>query len=475
MLSNKTKLNAIGLLVAGLSPLMIAGMANGDSSNNYGPFPVTVKGYEGSATNSVSYSGQIARHVLHDSLKKLASAGDGGSNAEAAEAEMMAYFAGSDKNKAIIAPASKDDYQMKQTLMNSLSKGKKLSNKSYKGVVNGWPGQMTGPEVLEFMIKKAAMTKGGFDPSTGYNYPQLISKFAMGAVFYNQAVDNYLDEKLAADNKPNNKPYKDGKHYTGKEHVWDEAFGYWGAAAHTLNLSAKESYEVAKKKNLAASDANGDGVVDLKSEMTFAHAYYASSFDKGGKTNYLHTVTRAFLDGRKLITSANGEALTDSQRAQLRSYAAIIGENWERVIAESTFKYAGSVYKDITKMEEMMDAGEDVASTYAKYCKHWGELKGFSMALQTGKDNLGETAVKLNRLIGFGPVTLNASQVSGVDSSGEYLKDEAASWGEYKLHMLKLQKLLIDEFSVVARSKDQTANMEALADKLGDSDSAEND
>ena len=475
MLSNKTKLNAVGLLVAGLSPLMIAGMAYGDSSNNYGPFPVTVKGYEGSATNSVSYSGQIARHVLHDSLKKLASAGDGGSNAEAAEAEMMAYFAGSDKNKAIIAPASKDDYQMKQTLMNSLSKGKKLSNKSYKGVVNGWPGQMTGPEVLEFMIKKAAMTKGGFDPSTGYNYTQLISKFAMGAVFYNQAVDNYLDEKLAADNKPNNKPYKDGKHYTGKEHVWDEAFGYWGAAAHTLNLSAKESYEVAKKKNLAASDANGDGVVDLKSEMTFAHAYYASSFDKGGKTNYLHTVTRAFLDGRKLITSANGEALTDSQRAQLRSYAAIIGENWERVIAESTFKYAGSVYKDITKMEEMMDAGEDVASTYAKYCKHWGELKGFSMALQTGKDNLGETAVKLNRLIGFGPVTLNASQVTGVDSSGEYLKDEASSWGEYKLHMLKLQKLLIDEFSVVARSKDQTANMEALADKLGDSDSAEND
>ena len=325
------------------------------------------------------------------------------------------------------------------------------------------------------MIKKAAVTEGGFDSSTGYNYPQLISKFAMGAVFYNQAVDNYLDEKLAADNKPNSKPYKDGKHYTGKEHVWDEAFGYWGAAAHTLNLTAKESYEVTKKKNFTASEANGDGVIDLKSEMTFAHAYYAASFDKGGKTNYLHTVTRAFLDGRKLITSANGEALTDAQRAQLRSYAAIIGENWERVIAESTFKYAGSVYNDITKMEEMLDAGEDVSKTFSKYCKHWGELKGFSMALQVGKENLGETAVKLNRLIGFGPILLNASQVTGIDSSGEYLKDEAMNWGEYKMHMLKVQKLMIDKFSVVARSKDQTASIEALADKLGDSDSAEND
>ena len=412
---------------------------------------------------------------MHDSLKKLASKGDGGANAAEVEAEMMAYFAGSDKNKAIIAPASKDNYQIKQTLMNSLSKGKKLSNKSYKGVINGWPGQMTGPEVLEFMIKKAAVTEGGFDPSTGYNYPQLISKFAMGAVFYNQAVDNYLDEKLAADNKPNSEPYKDGTHYTGKEHVWDEGYGYWGAAAHSLNLSAKENYEVTKMKNFAASDANGDGVIDLKSEMNFAHAYYASSFDKGGKTNYLQTVSQAFLDGRKLITSASGENLTDAQRAQLRSYAAVIGENWERVIAESTFKYAGSVYKDITKMEEMLDAGEDVGSIFATYCKHWGELKGFSMALQTGKENLGETAVKLNRMIGFGPVLLNASQVTGIDSSGEYLKDEAMSWGEYKMHMLKIQKLMIDKFAVVARSNDQTASIEALADKLGDSDSAEND
>ncbi len=319
------------------------------------------------------------------------------------------------------------------------------------------------------------LTKGGFDSSTGYNYPQLISKFAMGAILYNQAVDNYLDEKLAADNKPNSKPYKDGKHYTGKEHVWDEAFGYWGAAAHTLNLSAKESYEVAKKKTFTASDANGDGVIDLTSEMTFAHAYYASSFDKGGKTNYLHTVTQAFLDGRKLITSANGENLTDAQRAQLGSYAEIISENWERVIAESTFKYAGSVYNDITKMEEMLDAGEDVSKIFSKYCKHWGELKGFSMALEAGKENLGETAVKLNRLIGFGPILLNASQVTGIDSSGEYLKDEAINWGEYKMHMLKVQKLMIDKFSVVARSKDQTASIEVLADKLGDSDSAEND
>ena len=56
---------------------------------------------------------------------------------------------------------------------------------------------------------------------TYFLIPQLISKFIMGAVFYNQVVDNYLDEKLSADKKPNDKPYKKGAAYTGKEHSWD--------------------------------------------------------------------------------------------------------------------------------------------------------------------------------------------------------------------------------------------------------------
>ena len=225
MIVSKTKIRMSAFVAGLVSSTALATAAY--SADTYGPFPVTLKGYSGSKTNSVAYTGQIARHVLHESLKKLAGKGDGGANAAALQAEMMAYFGGSDKNKAIIAPADKGDFNIKQETVNEISSGKNLSGKSYKGAVTAWPGQMTGAEVLESMITHAAQTEGGFDPSTGYNYPQLISKFAMGAVFYNQAVDNYLDEKLAADNKPNSKPYKDGAYYTGKEHSWDEAFGYW--------------------------------------------------------------------------------------------------------------------------------------------------------------------------------------------------------------------------------------------------------
>ena len=127
------------------------------------------------------------------------------------------------------------------------------------------------------------------------------------------------------------------------------------------------------------------------------------------------------------------------------------------------------------KLEELLESNGDTKKAFATYGKHWGELKGFSMAIQCGKNNLGETAVKMNRMIGFGPILLNASQVTGINSSGDFLKDEAMSWGEYKLHMLKIQKLMIDVFGVEARANDQTEGLAALADSLGSADSAEND
>ena len=444
-------------------------------SDGYGPFPVTLKGYSGDKTNTVSYSGQIARHVLEQSLKKLAGKGNGGGNAADLEAQMLSYFNGSNDDLPIIAPKSKDGFKIKQTSLHQISKGKNISGKFYDGAMPAWPGNMSGKDVAYNMIAMAAKSNKGFDADTGYDWAQLISKYTMGAMAYNQAVDNYLDEKLSAEKKPNNKPYKDGAHYTGKEHSWDEAFGYWGAAAHQHGFNPNKVYEIAKMKNQGVADKNGDGMVDLKSEYVFGPCYYAAAFDRSGtkSTNYTNTMFDAFLDGRKLITAAAGDALSDSERSQLKAYAATIEENWEKVLAEAVFKYAGSVYKDINKMKDL--SGDDLNKAYRTYAKHWGELKGFAMAMQSGKSNLGATATKMNDLIGFGPVTLNNSYVTGMDSNGNFVMDRKKSWSDYQLHMLKIQQMMVDQFSVKARANDGLNDLQALTDKLDSASSAETD
>jgi hypothetical protein len=450
--------------------------AQASAADHYANFPVTVKDYKGDKTSSVSYTGQIARHALHNSLKKLAGKGNGEANPELL-AQLQSYYSSKDAGRAIISPKSKEGFSIKQNMVDAISKKKNLAGKAYKGVIPGWPGNMTGAEVLAFMVEKAASADKGYDLVNGMDYPQLISKFAMGAVFYNQAVDNYLDEKLAADTKPNDKPYKKGAAYTGKEHAWDEAFGYFGTPAHSLDLDAKTLYAIAKGKKdaFAAADLDKDGKVDLVTEMLYAHAYYAAGADKSGKSDYLNTITKAFIDGRQIITDANGEKLTDKQRGLLIAQADIIKKNWELVIAEAAFKYAGAVYTYSQKVQAAIDNNQNADKDYKSYIHAWGELKGFSMSLQTGGKDLGGVAVAMNRLIGFSPVLLGNTQVIGIDAKGNYQQESSISLAQYGLHMLKLQKLLSENYSLQVRNKDQLANLASLAEKLGSGASTEND
>ena len=463
------------LMIAISLAMLSANTVLADESKHYADFPVTVKGYAGDKKTSESYGGQIARHALHNSLKKLASGGNGEAN-PALQAKLMSYYKGKDEGRVIVDPASKEGFAIKQKMVDDLSKDKNLEGKAYKGLVPGWPGNMTGAEVLASMLDKSSATVGGYDPVFGYDYGQLFSKTAMGAVFYNQAVDNYLDELLAADKKPNDKPYKDGAAYTGKEHVWDEAFGYFGTPAHTLSLDAETTYSIAKgaKAAFEAADANKDGKVDLKTEMTFAHAYYAADADKGGKTNYLHTITKAFIDGRELIASAKGEKLSGVQRGALVEYAKTIKSNWEKVIAEAAFKYAGSVYKDLQTLQKDKSA-EEVRKDSRNYAKHWGELKGFVLALQMGGTDLGETSVQLNRLIGFSPVSLTGDQVTSVDGNGKYVASNTVDMSEYMIHMVKVQKLLKERFGLKKLKNEVMDDLSELNAKLEEKKSAEND
>lgn len=451
--------------------LCVAFSINAVAEQDYA-FGVTLKGYNGEASSSVSYGGQIARHALHDSLKKAAASGD---------IELMSsYLSSKDEGRKILSPVSKTGFPIKQVKIDELSKGKNLLSSAYDGVITGWPGNPTGQELLEELIALATESEKGYDPVNGYNYVQLVSKFAMGAVLYNRAVNHYLEEKLDADKYPNNKPYKNKKNvsYTGKEHVWDEAFGYFGAPAHGLSLTPKEVVQITKQKPeaFAKADANGDGVVDLKSEMAFAHAYYAASVDASGGTEYFHTIMKAFVEGRKVITAANGKKLTSEQLSKVKAYAATIAQAWQQVIAEAAYKYAGSVYSDLEKIAIIEESNGDLDKAYRNYVKHWGELKGFALALEAAGRDLGGVQASLDRLIGFSPVLFGNTQVLAKDGNGGFVQGKSVAMQAYKLNMIKTQNLLDKSFNLKAKLNDRTAGMQAVLEQIEEaSNSAEND
>lgn len=186
-----------------------------------------------------------------------------------------------------------------------------------------------------------------------------------------------------------------------------------------------------------------------------------------------------------MIADANGEKLTDAQRRVVRRHARTICMNWEKVIAEAVFKYAGSVYKDIKALNDIMGGGNmwqvngsDQQAKFNKavrtYAKHWGELKGFALSLHTSGVNLGEIGVRMDRLIGLGPVLPDGTQVNGM-ADGAYTMTSGKTLDGFARHMLQLQKLMAEEFSVEAGNNDQIAGIANLAEVLGSADSAEND
>ena len=197
MISNK---NITACLMLGLlaSPALADNHATNNAAASYGPFPVTLKSYSGEQTDSVSYSGQIGRQLLHTSLKKAIATNAGIDT-------LRRYFNGDDGTLPILDPVSSAKFRVDHNDVNAISRTN-LSDKSYRGSIAGWPGNLSGRQMLEQMLTRAVAVPNGYDAKHGYDYVQLVSKFTMGGVFYHQACDNYLDEKLEAGNKPNNKP-----------------------------------------------------------------------------------------------------------------------------------------------------------------------------------------------------------------------------------------------------------------------------
>lgn len=397
------------------------------------------------ADSSVSYGGQIARHVLlteltgfiggmTDQMFANAQAGDVSS-----ACEFFYDFANRGGEAARSLPITAG-LPLKQTSYGELSSVRSLREKMPdldagfdRGVV-GWGDDSLRPDAVaramfaELDALVLARTSSGApnDPNgspiarpfvspDGVDYQQLIQKFLGTAVAYSQAADDYLDDdKDGKGLRSDNVKQVDGQPYTDLEHAWDEGFGYFGAARDFGAYSDDELAGAGGRPDWqGAHDSDGDGRIDLLSEFNFGHSTNAAKRDRGSKeaTDFTAQAWAAFRRGRAIISHAGG-ALDAEQTAALAAARDEAIGAWERALASTVVHYANEVLGDLGRF-----GTPDY--DFAGHAKHWSELKGFALGLQFNPNHspLGaEDHRVLQAAIGLRPLLPGASATEVADA-----------------------------------------------------------
>ena len=445
--------NMKAIIVAALLASVIAC----DSAADTQPGSYQFVSRDDASKSSVSYTGQLFRHVLIEHVKKVIDdqskkVQDNTYNptgtAKFKEDFLDIYYNfkaadnGTDPLPITTTPGLAESNFNAISSKGSSLKGKVAGNdktgqyKDWSSSFVGWSGlSNNSPEgfilaqftaLSDLMFKRSTtpenepgsgtgtagtpITKHYVDVS-GLDYRQLIQKFMTGAIAWSQGADDYMDNDLDGKGiNSDNTAQAKGKNYTALEHVWDEAFGYFGAAINYIDytddeLSGKSGRDAYKK---GYNDFDGDGSISIvKGEYNFGHAVNAAKRDRGAAklsaTDFSTDAWNAFIRGRTLIAAAGG-ALTADQMAELVSLRDAALNAWEKAIAASAVHYVNDTLQDMNKFG-------NADYSFIDHAKHWSELKGFALCLQFRRDSplKPEDFQTLQDKIGIKPVLTTAS------------------------------------------------------------------
>ena len=265
--------------------------------------------------------------------------------------------------------------------------------------------------------------------SNGLHYRQLLQKFLSVAVNFSQGTNDYMMADFAnmlGEEKP-------GKGYSAGAHDFDEAFGYYGAARNINDYTDDEAAAKGGRDEFGNgyNDANGDGLVDIRSEYVFGHAQNCAKRDRKKDANdepyydFSKTAMDAFLVGRRILENAEqGAELTAAASDALQAQIQIASLTWEKCIAATVVHYINDVRGD---MDSFSDGKFADLSNFTNLTKHWGEMKGFALGLQFSPkspfrdgsvDGIDLDSLKsVLSLMGDAPVLANGSQ-GGVAPTG---------------------------------------------------------
>jgi len=274
----------------------------------------------------------------------------------------------------------------------------------------------------------------------GLDLQQLIQKYLLMAIPFQQATDDYLDDDVDGKGLRASNVVPDGDDYSPLMHAWDEGFGYFGAARDYACYTDDEIAGAGGRDGWQGyHDTDGDGAIDLYTEYNSGASVNAAKRDRGATdaTDYTQDAIDAFIAGRDLIASVDGE-LSEAQLTELRGHRDDAVDAYEKAIAATVVHYINDTIGDMDDFTE----GADGDYSFLDHAKHWGEMKGFSIGLQfnpaspLNEDHPTEDGTYfevLQGLFGGAPVLPNDADVA-----------------DYRADLLEARALLQDAYGFAA-------------------------
>jgi hypothetical protein len=413
--------------------------------------------------SSVSYTGQTARQLLILGLvDEMVSLTERPGEEAAVIAELSFYMNGDGADEAphgfdvsggepVIPGPNYGDISAGKNLDGKIAGGngegggetQRLINDEFFGWEEGLDADPLPIELVNYFIARMAVEATDGDTPTistvdnpavqidsvtidaaGVDYRQLTQKFLTGAVSLSQGTNDYFQTDY-----PNALGQEDEKAFSAGEHDFDEAFGYYGGARNMNDYTDDEAAGKGGRDEFGNgyNDANADGSIDLRSEIVLGHAQNCAKRDRGsaGATDFSKEVFDAFLIGRKIVGNATvAGSFSEAELAALNAQIRKASTNWEACVAATVVHYINDVTADMGNYVAPDFADLD---NFKDMAKHWGEMKGFALALQFSPfspfrdgsvDDIAVDDLRLMlRLLGDAPVFADGSQ-GGVPAPG---------------------------------------------------------
>ncbi len=362
--------------------------------------------FERGDSNSVFYEVASVRHLLISDLD-LVIEGLGQTGASSIEEnELLDYYQTVGLTQVILTPLN--GFLPLQTTFAEIDESSSLAG----GINNSFGAAdsiVIWLNTIEVNAQDASKlgTSAVYTDSDGRNLKELIYTTLLGAVIYHNLaiqINAVLDASSSS--------LVNGTNYTSREHAWDLAMGYFGAAR---NYGLCSDVELANNdfagKEIADENGSSDGLLDWTSEYSFDFSRTAAARDLSvSDRDFTSQIFSLLLQGRTAITNKNRVESDLLFEVAADSLDLVV----EQLVAANLVHFINSTLQE---MQKLGTVNED----FEALNREWSAMLGFAQMLQY-RNTSGDTPLE-DEILQTILTTIGNDPNYAIEESGEYEDD----------------------------------------------------